>query len=559
MPDASSKNISRRAFLARAAAVLAAGAAGAAVPVSALTALGGGKQASGLPAKPNMLFLVTDQERQPRHWPEGWADANLNKARKKLLDNGLEFTRAYCNSSMCSPSRCSLFTGLYPAQHGVTHTLTEGGSLSPSEVTLSPSLLNLARLLGEAGYDVQYRGKWHLSKGADGGTPTADDVAAFGFNGWTPTDAGEAQDVDNFGGGCAAHDDDTIAQAIAYLQTQTPEATATKPFCLVVCLANPHDVLAYPRLWNQETCEDSYKNTADLDLGLTVPASYASDDLSLKPGVQQQSKDLYALGLGTLPTPGDRLDYVNFYGYLHKVVDEKLDSVLQVLADRGLTAGTVVVRTADHGEMGLAHSRLRQKMFNVYEESYNVPLIISNPALFPSPATTTAYAGLVDVLPTVAALCGVPSWKWRHLPGKDLGAVLQNPTASVQDTILVTFDDEYAGQNEAPPYITEPCHIRCLIHRDADGEWKYARYFDPEGSVAEIQEMYRLRDGSGADADPDELDNMANPASPNYNAFAAKRQELAALLTAQEASRLAPAVPGGPPLPYLLLLGEEEV
>ncbi|WP_428561707.1 MAG: sulfatase-like hydrolase/transferase [Solidesulfovibrio sp. DCME] len=558
MPDKDKTTVSRREFLKNTAQALTVGMVASALP--GLPSLAGGPapaKAASLPDRPNLLILVSDQERYPRNWPAGWAEANLDKARKRLLTNGLDFSRAFCSASMCSPSRGSLFTGLYPAQHGVTLTLTEGGPLSPSEATLSPDLRNLAHLLVEAGYDVQLRGKWHLSKSAEGGTPTSEDLAQFGFAGWVPTNVGEALDVDTLGGGCADMDQPTVDQAVAYLQTLTPEATRAKPFCLVVSLANPHDILAYPGLWDDESCPASYKNTASLRMGLPVPDSRNTDDLSLKPEVQKQALDLYALGLGTLAKEEKQLDYVNFYGYLQTIIDAQFDAVLQTLADQGLTDSTLVVRTADHGEVGLAHGGMRQKMFNVYEECINIPLIFSNPLLFPQARECAAYATLVDVVPTLASLCGIPKWKWSYLPGKDLSPVLAGTTAAVQDTVLFTFDDQYAGQSSVPPYITEPCHIRCIVHQDADGEWKYARYFDPAGEATEVYEMYCLKDGTGAAVDPEELDNVANPGSPNYAAYAAKRAELAALLATVEAQRLAPVTPPGPPLPArdLLLLG----
>ena len=71
-----------------------------------------------LPRKPNLLLIVTDQEREVMHWPDGWAEANL-PARNRLLEHGLRFTRAQCNTAACSASRAPFFTGLYPAQHGV--------------------------------------------------------------------------------------------------------------------------------------------------------------------------------------------------------------------------------------------------------------------------------------------------------------------------------------------------------------------------------------------------------------------------------------------------------
>ncbi len=56
--------------------------------------------------------------------------------------------------------------------------------------------------------------------------------------------------------------------------------------------------------------------------------------------------------------------------------------------------------------MGLAHGGLRQKAFNAYEETVNVPLVVSNPVLFPKPTETEALGSLVDVLPTMLDLAG---------------------------------------------------------------------------------------------------------------------------------------------------------
>lgn len=114
------------------------------------------------------------------HWPAGWADRNLHN-RRRLMDHGISFENAFCAAAMCSPSRSTFFTGKYPAEHGVTSTLTEGGTVSPSEPTLKTSEQNMAKVLLSAGYRVHYRGKWHMSKGADGGGPSSDDIARYGF------------------------------------------------------------------------------------------------------------------------------------------------------------------------------------------------------------------------------------------------------------------------------------------------------------------------------------------------------------------------------------------
>ena len=67
-----------------------------------------------------------------------------------------------------------------------------------------------------------------------------------------------------------------------------------------------------------------------------------------------------------------------------------------------------MIRTSDHGEMGLAHGGMRQKNFNVYEESLRVPLVYSNPRLWRKPETSQVMVSHVDFLPTMASLVSAP-------------------------------------------------------------------------------------------------------------------------------------------------------
>ena len=132
--------------------------------------------------KPDIVIIITDQERATQYFPEGWEQENLPTL-TKLKDNGFTFDRAFCNSCMCTPSRATLFTGTYPSQHQCTQTLTTGGIYSPGEIQLNNKSNNIGKMLDGVGYDVQYRGKWHLSKGADGGDPLAKEISLYGFKG----------------------------------------------------------------------------------------------------------------------------------------------------------------------------------------------------------------------------------------------------------------------------------------------------------------------------------------------------------------------------------------
>ena len=513
--------------------------------------------------RPNLLLLITDQQRTPMHLPDepGWLKS-LTPADHEIARTGLTFTDAICNTCMCSPSRATMFTGLYPTEHGVTLTLTEAGARpdprnAPAafrtflrtmvegeasrqklgrafarglfrvgagqgeEPKLDPATPNVARMLADAGYTVGFKGKWHLTAPLhDGEWSQADaDVLErdFGFAGWEPPDAGENLDPEHFGGGNAGRsgqgfDEDFTRQAEDFL------ARAPEPWALILSLVNPHDVLGYPSSYEV----GGYRVEDFRDVEVPLPGT-VDEDLSNKPTPHTLMKLGQASYIGPLHGRRGQLDYLSFYAHLHRVVDEKIGRVLGALGDAGdprsLRSRTLIVRTADHGEMGLAHGGLRQKMFNAYEETLRVPLVVSNPLLFPRARETDAPAGLVDVVPTVAALLGLdgaePSGtdltpvlaKHADAPdgaleaaGVDLAAAARHPDPrdSVQDHSLFVYEDHKAGtafENVVPG----PNRIRAIRERD----WKYAVYVHPDSDEAQY-ELYDLAN------DPEERANLVD-------------------------------------------------
>ena len=166
--------------------------------------------------------------------------------------------------------------------------------------------------------------------------------------------------------------------------------------------------------------------------------------------------------------------------------------LLDALDANGLTNDTVILRTSDHGELGLSHGRMRQKFYNVYRETLSVPLIISNPLLYPQPQTTDAFASLIDVLPTLATVGDVPEPQQYGFKGHDLTPILSDPKASVQDVLHFTYEDDVF------PVKGADC-IRAIV----EDEWKYAVYYDPFTGAPPEYEMYDLK------RDPLELTNLA--------------------------------------------------
>ncbi len=449
---------------------------------------------SPLPARPNVILLITDQERATQHFPPGW-EARRLKNLTRLKKHGLSFTRAFCNACMCSPSRSTLFTSLYPAQHQVMDTLTYNGKFSPTENELDPTIPNLATTLRPAGYRVPYRGKFHLVKGPDGENSLLQEgISIYGFEGWVPPDAGEDTDVRNFGGGYAAHDQRYIDQTVDFLRSADPN----RPFCLTLSLVNPHDVLSYPQSYTF-----GYSD-ADLAGDVKLPPTWNENlRANRKPTAQSQLVPTAAFGLGLLGTKQRKLDYVNFYANLVAQIDGQLDPILDLLYDENgepteLGKNTVVLRTADHGEMGLAHGGLRQKAFNVYEETIRIPLVVSNPLLFPEAKATDRMVSLIDVLPTISDLCGVAPPAGAK--GTSFAPQLANPDRGTGGgDLYFTFDDVRAGFPSNPSAVRAANRIRCI----RETRWKYARYFDANGSYPEEFELYDLEN------DPNEVNNLA--------------------------------------------------
>src|SRR4051794_36779675 len=94
---------------------------------------------------PNILLIITDQERRMQHWPSSFL-ANL-PAMQQLTNSGLTFNQAFTGACMCSPSRATFLTSNYPAVTGLAKTM----SPEPSP-PLNQSFPNLATVLARAGY-----------------------------------------------------------------------------------------------------------------------------------------------------------------------------------------------------------------------------------------------------------------------------------------------------------------------------------------------------------------------------------------------------------------------
>jgi len=433
--------------------------------------------------KPNVLLIIVDQWRQRRWFPES---ARL-PGYERLCREGLEFTNFFTSAVPCSPSRACLFTGLHITQHNVQSNVNFG--MNPD---LDPGIPTLGHRFKDAGYQTPYFGKWHLS----GMKKTArEKLDAYGFTDWVPPDH-HGTPYDGL-----LHDPIFTDQAIHWLRKNGKK----EPWFLTLSLVNPHDICYYRRL--------DVPPLVVPDVFEHLPENF-NDDLNDKPRIQKIYRDAMGKLLGTGPNQPEQvwLKYLDFYYYLIRKVDEQVARILAELDRLGLSENTIVIFTADHGEMCGSH-KLQAKGPFVYQENNNVPFVIRWSGKIPAGTKTEALGQNPDLFPTLLELVGINA-DTGYLPGKSLAPVIFSRKQDVHQYILMAMGMNLRDPNAGGMGIIgslartlgvntggAPAQIRAIF----DGRYKFARYFD-EG-LEEEYELYDLKN------DPLEMHNLARDTS----------------------------------------------
>ena len=335
-----------------------------------------------------MIILLTDQQRADAFGDAGATDLHT-PVMDRLAGQGVLFTRAFTATPQCSPSRAALLTGRYPHRTGVMgNTAGEGGggdaaAGSPQagmSAALDRSLPTLARIFAAAGYDTAYFGKWHL-----GGNP-----GEYGF---------ESHD--------ATIDDPTLARRVVEFVRKRAVNETRKPLLLIVSWLNPHDIY-------------NVFKAAPPDARALAAARLPSnlvDDLRHKPFPQRH----YLEEDQGKPFAGADAElwrrYRAFYNGLVETVDREIGTVLDAVEKSDVPP--IAVFSADHGDHGGGHG-LPYKGPAMYEELVRVPLVISWPGRI-RPARSDALVSLIDLLPTLCDLAGVPAPTGRRRPVSSSG------------------------------------------------------------------------------------------------------------------------------------------
>lgn len=306
-----------------------------------------------------------------------------------LAKNGALCTSFYATTPVCSPSRASLVSGLYPQKTPVT----------TNNIPLDDSIVTFAELLRRKGYATGYAGKWHLD-GA--GKPLWAPDRKFGFDDnrfmfnrghWKKfilTDDGpKVGAVDKKGKptyGVDNADEKTFAtdwlcdRAIDFIGENQK-----RPFCYMISLPDPH---------GPNTVRAPYDSMYK-DVSVPIPVS-----LTRKP----EQIPAWGKSAGVKPEQLRKL-MRNYYGMV-KCIDDNIGQLLDTLRERNLLDRTMIVFTSDHGDLCGEHGRLNKGV--PYEGSARIPFLIHCPGKVKPGTVVNAALGTVDFLPTVMSLLDVP-------------------------------------------------------------------------------------------------------------------------------------------------------
>jgi arylsulfatase len=497
----------------------------------------------------NILLILTDQERyfRPGELPAGFR----LPAHERLVSRGTVFENHRINSNVCTPSRSVLYTGRH-----IQQTRMFDNTNFPWISSMSTDIRTVGHLLRDAGYYTAYKGKWHLTKEFETvnqlGTPQkifTQEMEAYGFS-----DYFGVGDIIAHTLGGYLHDGVISSMGVSWLRGRGTELAAQrKPWFLAVNLVNPHDIMFL------DTDRPGEVVQARNILGQLAPVP----DHPLY--AKQWSFDLPASYRQKLDAPGRpraHADYMrshdalvgnianeewrwkkrhNYYLNCLRDVDRNVTPLLDELDATGLASNTIVILTADHGDLDGAH-RLHGKGATTYREQNQVPLIVAHPA-YPGGKRCRAVTSHLDVAPTLVNLTGAaPEAKsalTRSLPGKDLSRLLASPgkaaPAAVRDgalycyNMLAYLDGDFtqnavelmiqpdgkqkvqaaAKQGQLQPDLRKRGAIRGVF----DGRYQFSRYFSPtqHNRPTTLDSLFSLNDVELFDLekDPHEVENLA--------------------------------------------------
>jgi arylsulfatase A-like enzyme len=365
----------------------------------------------------------------------------------QLAREGTRFTQYYSPAPICSPARCGILTGQFPARWNITSFLQEkkGNRECEQADFLNPAAPTIPRIMKSAGYATAHFGKWHLGGGRD--VTEAPKFAAYGYD----EAAGTWESPE-------PHPDITASNWIWSDQDKVKRWDRTKFFVdrtLQFIAAHPQQP-CFVNVW----LDDPHTPW--------VPEAAVKNEKQQPPSLEN----------------------------LKKVLTE-LDKQMGRLS-KELPANTLLIFVSDNGPMptfqGKRSAKLRGSKLSLYEGGINVPFIARWPGKVPAGTVdkTSVIAG-VDLLPTFAAIAGAKLPADYHSDGEDVSGQLHGKATPRAKPLFWEYGRndtsfKYPGGADRSPQLA----IR-------EGKWKLL--LNADGSQMQFYDLA---------ADPQEKRNVTN-------------------------------------------------
>lgn len=381
------------------------------------------------PRRPNIIYIIVDQWRAQATGYSG--DKNVSTPNlDRLASQSVNIRNAVSGMPVCTPYRASLLTGQYPLTTGVFM----------NDVMLDTARTTIAKVFRNNGYTTGFIGKWHID--GHGRKSFIPENRHQGFEYWKVLEC--THDYNNSAYYAGGSDKkllwdgyDAIAQsddACNYIREQSKNS---KPFMLFVSLAPPHDPY--------QTAPEKYK------------AMYERKELAINPNVPAQFIEKV------------KTDLKGYYAHM-TALDDCVGKIWQTIKDAGIENNSILVFTADHGDLVGAHGAWNKQQ--PYEESIRVPFLLHYPAAagFRS-RVSTVLLNTPDIMPTLLAFAGIPipaSVEGKNLSGIILGKVKDD----VLETMIACIQpfgqwNRKAGGKEYRGIVTK----QFTYTRDLKGAW----------------------------------------------------------------------------------------
>lgn len=356
--------------------------------------------------KPNLVYLFSDQHSYDMMGCYGNSQV-MTPNLDRLAAGGTRFGHCISNSPVCAPYRATLMSGQHPLYNGVFC----------NDVSILHNVRHFAEVLRDSAYRTGYVGKWHLL-GGDRKRPIPAGPDRLGFDDLFLSDNCTEQFSPKDAFYWSAEGQRTLyhewqpygqaRQAVEFIDQQS----ADRPFVLFVSVHPPHNF-----------GPEHYKTEPDLMEAYPDPAA-----IRLRPNVED--------------TPEIREWY---RGHMAMItgVDRAFGHILDKLREKHLEEDTIVVFTADHGDLLRSHGRPWPKSFPE-DESCRVPFLLRWPGHVPAGRTNDLLISTLDLMPTLLSLMGAQAP--ATCQGRNLSrAILDGDSQAVESVPLYYFEPCWRG------------------------------------------------------------------------------------------------------------------